>query len=103
MGTAIKHSALARKCLINSLGDTLKSPSNVHSWNMVLTPTVAMVKSPTHLQLTTAPRDKPESVNHVHHDSVNGSCLSSLQNPVHKNVVRAVKKMRGESSRMCRD
>ena len=70
---------------------------------MVHAPTVAMVKRPTHLQDTTAPRDKPVKTSHVHHCSVNGSFLSSFENPTKKKVVRAVKNTRGESSRIWRD
>lgn len=62
-----------------------------------------MVNRPTHLQLTTAPNDSPERVSHVHHEFVNGSCLSSLQKPHQKKVANAVKKMRGESRRISRD
>src|SRR5438105_1414711 len=70
---------------------------------IVLTPTVATVNRPTHLQLSTAPREKPDSIRKSHHDSVKGSCLSSLQKPTQKNIVSAVKKTRGASRRMCLD
>lgn len=42
-------------------------------------------------------------MSHAHQDSVNGSCLSSFEKHVHRNIVNAVKKMSGESRRMCRD
>lgn len=70
---------------------------------MVLNPTVAIVNSPTHLQLTTAPRERPERTSQVHHISVNGSCLSSLQKPIQRKVVSDVKKIKGESRRMYLD
>lgn len=70
---------------------------------MVLAPTVAMVKSPTHLQLETAPSERPVRHSHDHHDAVKGSYLSSLQNPHQRKTVSAVKKIKGESRRICRD
>ena len=39
----------------------------------VPSPTVAMVKRPTHLQLTTAPRERPVIMSHIHQASVKGS------------------------------
>lgn len=99
----MRQMARAMKCRMNRRGVTRRSPSRFHSCQRVLTPTVAIVKRPTHLQLTTAPRERPESASHVHQLVVNGSCLSSLQKPTQRNIDRAVKKMSGESSRMCRD
>src|SRR5688572_20856189 len=99
----MRHRARAKKWRKKRRGETLRSPRRFQSWTRVLTPTVAIVKRPTHLQLTTAPSESPESVNHVHHDGPNGFCLSSLQKPVHRKVVRAVKKRSGESRRICRD
>lgn len=80
-----------------------RSPRRFHNRHKVLTPTVAIVKSPTHLQLTTAPSERPDNASQVHQLVVNGSCLSSLQKPIQRKTVRAVKKMRGESRRTCRD
>src|ERR1700722_10105192 len=99
----IKQIALAIKCFMKVLGDSRKSPRRSHSWCTVERPTVAIVNNPTHLQLTTAPRERPESVSHAHHESVKGSCLSSLQKPIQRKIVRAVKNIKGESRRMCLD
>lgn len=99
----MRHTARVQKCLIKSFGGTRTSPRSVHSCFRVPRPTVAIVNNPTHLLLTTAPSESPVSVSQTHQRSVNGSCLSSLQKPVHVNTVRAVKKIRGESRRMCRD
>src|SRR6267154_496102 len=103
IGTRMRQRARAQMCLIQSLGETRRSPSSVHICRIVPKPTVAIVNKPTHLLLTTAPRDRPVRVSQVHHLSVKGSCLSSLQNPVQKKTVSAVKKTNGESRRMCRD
>lgn len=100
----MRHRALAIKCRMKSFGGTLRSPSKTQSCLMVENPTVAMVNSPTHLQLTTAPRARPVRVSQVHQASLNGSPLSfSAENPIQKYVERAVKNMRGESRRMSRD
>lgn len=45
--------------LAHSIGETFPFPSRSHSCFKVLTPTVAIVNNPTHLQLTTAPRLRP--------------------------------------------
>src|SRR5947209_544291 len=79
------------------------SPSKSQSRKMVQAPTVAMVKRPTHLHETTAPRERPVNTSQVHHSSENGRCLSSLQKPTKKKTVKAVKNTRGESNRICRD
>ena len=99
----MRQRARAKKCLIQSLGGTRKSPKSVHSCRIVPRPTVAIVNKPTHLLLTTAPRERPVRVSQPHQRSENGSCLSSLQNPVQRKMVSAVKKTSGESRRMCRD
>lgn len=99
----MRQRARARKCLIQSLGETRRSPRSVHSCRIVPRPTVAIVNKPTHLLLTTAPRERPVRVSQPHHGSENGSCLSSLQKPVQRKTVSAVKKTSGESRRMCRD
>jgi len=56
-----------------------------------------------HLQLTTAPRDRPVRVSQLHQRFVKGACLSSLQNPVQRKIVSAVKNTSGESRRICLD
>src|ERR1700759_2724797 len=98
IGTTMRHKARAKKWRIQSLGGTRRSPRRFHNWLIVLKPTVAMVNKPTHLQLTTAPREKPVSISHVHQLSLNGRRLSSLQKLTHTNVVREVKNNSGESS-----
>src|SRR6266403_3243696 len=97
IGTRMRQRARAQKCLIQSLGEMRKSPSSVHNCRIVPRPTVVIVNRPTHLLLTTAPRDRPVRVSQAHHLSVNGSCLSSLQNPIQRKTVSAVKKTSGES------
>jgi len=67
---------------------------------MVKRPTVAMVKRPTHLQETTAPKLKPLNINHIHQLSENGRTLSSFVKPVKLKRDRDVKKSRGESRRI---
>ena len=99
----MRHKALAKKCRNQSRGGTRKSPRRFHRRYTVLKPTVAIVNRPTHLQLATAPSERPESVSHNHQERVKAWCLSSLQKPHQRNVVSAVKKTSGESRRMCRD
>jgi hypothetical protein len=74
---------------------------------------VAIVKRPTHLQLTTAPRLSPVKTRYVHHPGENAPDLpagdpvvgaaSSFANRTQKYAVSAVKKINGESRRIKRD
>lgn len=99
----MRHRALARKCFIHTLAGTFKSPSRSQSCFIVARPMVAMVKRPTHLQLATAPRDKPVKESHSHQSSVKGSWWFSLEKQTQQKTVSAVKKIKGESRRISRD
>jgi hypothetical protein len=70
---------------------------------MVERPRVAIVKRPTHLHEATAPSERPLAPSHFHHERVNGRCWSMLLKRHQQRTVSAVKKTRGESSRMSRD
>lgn len=99
----MRHKARAMKCRNHRRGETRRSPRRFHRRYTVLRPTVATVNRPTHLQLRTAPSERPERISHIHQERVKGWCLSSLQNPHQRNMVSAVKKTSGESRRMCLD
>lgn len=69
-------------------------------------PTHATVKSPTHLTLRVAPKERPVETNQNHQGARNaweGPISCWLVKQVNVNAVRAVKKTRGESKRIRRD
>ena len=63
----IKQKMRAKRCLNQIRTDTcFESPSSTHSWSAVREPTQPMVKRPTHLTLTVAPRLRPVAASQNH-------------------------------------
>lgn len=83
-----------------------ESPRSTQSWRMVMDPTQATVKSPTHLTLRVAPKHKPVAANQNHHaapKAPDGPNSCWLVKHVNDRAVRAVKNTSGESRRIKRD
>lgn len=84
----------------------LVSPRRTHSWTRVKLPTQAMVKSPTHFTLKVAPKLTPVAASQNHHDgwkAFEGPCSCWFIKLVQERAVIAVKRTRGESSKIRRD
>ena len=74
--------------MIKPTTDKLRSPSASHKSSMVCKPTRAIANRPTHLTLTTIPRDTPDAASQKNHSIENG--LKTLLDFVHDRLLESL-------------